>query len=70
MPVTVGFIGLGNMGNPMAANVLKNGYPMTVFDKNSRTMENLVGSGAKAATSAKQVAEDAEVIFTSLPVSP
>src|SRR5262249_30345176 len=33
MAVTVGFIGVGNMGNPMAGNVLKAGFPMTVYDK-------------------------------------
>ena len=49
MAVSVGFIGLGNMGNPMAGNVLKNGFPMTVFDKNPKAMENLVKAGAKAA---------------------
>ena len=70
MAVSVGFIGLGNMGNPMAVNVLKNGFPMTVFDTNPQTMENLVHAGAKAAASAKQVVERAEVILTSLPGSP
>jgi 3-hydroxyisobutyrate dehydrogenase len=70
MAVSVGFIGLGNMGNPMAANVLKNGFPVTVFDKNPRTMENLVQAGAKAASSAKQVAESAEILLTCLPGSP
>jgi len=70
MAVSVGFIGLGNMGNPMATNVLKNGFPMTVFDKNPKTMENLVQTGAKAAASAKQVVESAEVILTCLPGSP
>ena len=70
MAVSVGFIGLGNMGNPMASNVLKNGFPMTVFDKNPKTMENLVQAGAKAAASAKQVVESAEVILTCLPGSP
>ena len=70
MAVSVGFIGLGNMGNPMASNVLKNGFPMTVFDKNPKTMENLVEAGAKAAASAKQVVESAEVILTCLPGSP
>jgi 3-hydroxyisobutyrate dehydrogenase len=70
MAVSVGFIGLGNMGNPMAANILKNGFPMTVFDKNPKTMENLVQAGAKAAASAKQVVESAEVILTCLPGSP
>ena len=70
MTVSVGFIGLGNMGNPMAVNVLKAGVPMTVFDRNPQTMENLVRSGAKAAASAKQVVESAEVVLTSLPGSP
>jgi len=70
MVVSVGFIGLGNMGNPMASNVLKNGFPLTVFDKNPKTMENLVQAGAKAAASAKQVIESAEVILTCLPGSP
>jgi 3-hydroxyisobutyrate dehydrogenase len=70
MAVSVGFIGLGNMGNPMAGNVLKNGFPLTVYDKNPRTMENLVRSGATGAASAKQVAESAEVVLTSLPGSP
>lgn len=70
MAVSAGFIGLGNMGNPMASNVLKNGFPMTVFDKNPQTMENLVQAGAKAAASAKQVVESAEVILTCLPGSP
>lgn len=70
MAIAVGFIGLGNMGNPMAGNVLKNGFPLTVYDKNPRTMENLVRSGAKGAASAKQVVESAEVVLTSLPGSP
>ena len=47
MALSVGFIGVGNMGNPMAGNVLKTGFPMTVFDKNSKAMENLVQAGAK-----------------------
>src|SRR5688572_17117532 len=68
--VSVGFIGLGNMGNPMAVNVLKNGFPMTVFDKVTKTMENLVAAGAKGAASPKEVVERSEVIITSLPGSP
>ena len=36
MAVSVGFIGVGNMGNPMAGNVLKAGFPMTVFDLSAR----------------------------------
>lgn len=70
MAVSVGFIGLGNMGHPMAANVLKSGFPMTVFDTNPAAMKNLLEAGAKPATSAKQVVESVEVLLTSLPGSP
>ncbi len=70
MTVTVGFIGVGNMGNPMAENVLKSGFPLTVYDVASHAMENLVRAGAKRAGSAREVVEDAEVLLTSLPGSP
>jgi 2-hydroxymethylglutarate dehydrogenase len=70
MTLSVGFVGLGNMGNPMALNVLKNGFPLTVFDKNPDTMKNLVEAGAKGASSAAGVIENAEVLLTSLPASP
>jgi len=70
MAVSVGFIGVGNMGNPMAGNVLKGGFPMTVFDKSPKAMENLVQAGARAAKSAREVVEAAEVGLTCLPASP
>ncbi len=70
MATSVGFIGVGNMGNPMAANILKAGFPMTVFDLSPKAMENLVKAGAKAAGSAREVAENCEVVLTSLPASP
>ena len=70
MAVSVGFIGLGNMGNPMAGNILKSGFPVTVFDKNPKAMENLVQAGAKAGASARQVVENVEVLLTCLPGTP
>jgi 3-hydroxyisobutyrate dehydrogenase-like beta-hydroxyacid dehydrogenase len=70
MALTVGFIGVGNMGNPMAGNVLKAPFPMTVFDTNPKAMENLVAAGAKRARSAREVVDQAEVVLTSLPASP
>jgi len=70
MGVSVGFIGVGNMGNPMAGNVLKAGFPLTVFDKNPAAMANLVQGGARAATSVADVAQHAEIILTCLPASP
>jgi len=70
MAVTVGFIGVGNMGNPMAGNVLKASFPMTVFDLNPKAMENLIAAGAKRAGSAQEVVDNAEIVLTSLPASP
>ena len=45
MATSVGFIGVGNMGNPMASNVLKAGFPMIVYDRNPQAMENLLQAG-------------------------
>ena len=42
MTTSVAFIGLGNMGNPMAMNLLKKGYPMTGFDLNAAAAKNLI----------------------------
>lgn len=70
MALSVGFIGVGNMGNPMAANVLKAGFPMTVFDMNPKAMANLVEGGARRADSAHAVVDASEVLLTSLPASP
>jgi 3-hydroxyisobutyrate dehydrogenase-like beta-hydroxyacid dehydrogenase len=70
MAASVGFIGVGNMGNPMAGNVLKNGFAMTVFDKNPAAMDNLVQAGARPARSVREVTEASEVVLTCLPASP
>ncbi|SDI24867.1 2-hydroxy-3-oxopropionate reductase [Propionivibrio dicarboxylicus] len=65
----IGFIGLGIMGRPMAKNLLKAGYPLTVYTRSSTT-DDLVALGAKAAPSCKALAEQCDVIFTMLPNSP
>ncbi len=70
MKKTLGFIGLGIMGKPMAKNLLKAGYPLAVFDLNKEAMEDLVKAGALAARTCKEVAERADVIITMLPDSP
>ncbi len=70
MATSVGFIGVGNMGNPMASNVLKAGFPVIVYDRNPRAMENLLQAGAQGAASARAVVEGAEIVLTSLPASP
>ena len=69
MATSVGFIGVGNMGNPMAGNVLK-AFPLTVFDKNPAAMTNLIGAGAQKAGSAQEVVERSEIVMTCLPASP
>jgi 3-hydroxyisobutyrate dehydrogenase len=70
MAMSVGFIGVGNMGNPMAGNVLKAGFSMAVFDRHAPAMENLVKAGAQRAGSAREVVERSEVVLTCLPASP
>ena len=57
MAVSVGFIGVGNMGNPMASNILKNGFKMKVFDLSPKAMENLVQAGAQPSTTSRAEAE-------------
>jgi len=66
----VGFIGLGIMGKPMARNLLKKGYELTVNTHNRETMDELVKEGANAAENAKEVALNSEVVITMLPNSP
>ena len=58
----VGFIGLGRMGKPMASNILAAGYALTVYDLREAAVSELTRLGAKAATSAYNVAEAAEIV--------
>lgn len=63
----VGFIGLGAMGRPMSKNLIKAGFPVTVFDINPAAVDDLVQAGAVAAGSAKEVAQLTDVVITMLP---
>ncbi len=67
--MNIGFIGLGIMGRPMAKNLLKAGYALTVYDKFAPA-DDLVALGAKAASSNKEVAMQSDIIITMLPNSP
>ena len=67
--MNIGFIGIGIMGRPMAKNLIKAGYALTVYDKYSN-VDDLVALGAKKASSNKDVASQCEIIFTMLPNSP
>ena len=64
---TVAFIGLGNMGGPMAANLLKAGHALTVFDLSESACEALRNEGAGVAASAIAAAEGADYVITMLP---
>jgi len=64
---SIGFIGLGNMGNPMAANLLKAGYRVSVFDLESSKTVNLVSLGASLAESITQLGQQSQVVICSLP---
>jgi len=66
----IGFIGLGIMGKPMAKNLLKAGFSLTVYDIASSPVQELVEAGARAGTSAKDVSQNSEIVITMLPNSP
>jgi 2-hydroxy-3-oxopropionate reductase len=67
---TVGFIGLGIMGRPMARNVLKAGFPLVVYDLQAAPVAEFVTIGASAASSPRAVAEQADIVLLCLPDSP
>jgi 3-hydroxyisobutyrate dehydrogenase len=60
----VGLIGLGIMGRPMAKNLLKAGFPLTVYNRTQARTEELRQLGAKVADSPRAVAEDSDIIIT------
>ena len=63
----IGFIGLGNMGFPMARRLIEARHRLFVFDRRQETMDQLVALGAKAMSSPKDVADHAETVMASLP---
>jgi len=65
----LGFIGLGNMGRPMAANLVRKGASVIVSDVNGEPVRVLTGLGAEAAMSAAEVAHASDIIFTMLPTT-
>ena len=69
MSPPIGFIGLGIMGKPMARNLLKAGYSLTIHNRSLGPVEELAAEGASVASSSKEVAQRSEVIITMLPDS-
>jgi len=64
---SIGFIGLGNMGGPMAKNLLKSGHTVYAFDLSQPALDEVVNAGGVAASAAAQACEKAEVVISMLP---
>lgn len=64
MNKSIGFIGLGIMGKPMARNLLKAGFPLTVYSRRHSSIEELIMAGAAGARSPREVAALSDVIIT------
>ena len=67
---TVGFIGLGVMGKPMAKNLIKGGHSLVVHSRSRGPVDEVVAASAKAASSPADVARQASVVITMLPDTP
>ena len=67
---TIGFIGLGVMGRPLAEHLVRAGHEVTAYNRSQGPVRALVEAGAKAAASAAEAAEGADVVITMVPDSP
>jgi 4-hydroxybutyrate dehydrogenase/sulfolactaldehyde 3-reductase len=66
---TIGFIGLGNMGRPMASNLVRKGFPLIVHDIVAKPVATLAALGAKTAPNVAGVTKASEIVITMLPDS-
>ncbi len=62
----VGFIGLGKMGTPIARNIIKAGFDVTVYNRTPEKMKSLIEEGAKGASSPREAAQESDVVLTCL----
>ena len=69
MKPKVGFVGLGNIGEPMCRRLLENGYEVSIYDANPEVVSKLGDTAAEPAENLKVVASSAEVVLLSLPGS-
>lgn len=63
----IGFVGLGRMGTPMAKRLLGAGFELVVYDTQSTAVAELVSLGARAAENVRQLGDEADLVFSSLP---
>lgn len=68
--LTVGYIGLGLMGRPIARNIIKAGFPLVVHNRSRPAVDELAAEGARPASSPAEVAGQVEIVFTNLPDTP
>lgn len=64
---SIGFIGVGNMGGPMAINLVKAGHKVKVFDLSAELVQQVIAQGAQAAATALDAARDVDVLISMLP---
>ena len=67
MPGTIGFIGLGIMGRPMAHNLLKAGFPLVVQNRHQAVIDEFLAAGARAGARPRDIAASCDVVITMLP---
>jgi 2-hydroxy-3-oxopropionate reductase len=70
MPDTIGFIGLGIMGKPMAHNLLKAGFPVIVHNRHQEVTDEFVAAGASPGARPRDIAASCDMLITMLPASP
>jgi 2-hydroxy-3-oxopropionate reductase len=70
MPKTIGFIGLGIMGKPMARHLVNAGYPLVVYNRTASKAQELVAMGAHQVSSPKEAAKNSEIVITMVADSP
>ncbi len=70
MQQRIGFIGVGVMGRPMTLNLLKAGYPVTVFARSPEKIQDVIAAGARLAKSSAEVGQQSEIVITMLPNTP
>jgi 2-hydroxy-3-oxopropionate reductase len=70
MPETIGFIGLGVMGKPMAKHLIAKGHKVTVYNRSRKAVDELVAAGAAAGTSPADVARQSSIVITMVSDTP
>jgi 2-hydroxy-3-oxopropionate reductase len=70
MTESIGFVGLGGMGKPMAGHLIRAGFPVVVHNRSKAKVDELVAQGAKAGASPADVARQSTVVITMLPDTP